>query len=228
MTMFLKNIKRLLLFIVLVIGSSSFQCSEPINEALQEVQLIFPVSISPPQSSINLTDSLQIEATLPDTLQDYISKRYFRLVDFDFKTRIMVRKLISNQRLNMEQPAAIDRFEFNNIVGGAYNFLSSTVNVELKYIDNQYRFKFKMIPKEKGVYMILFLYFHNENRVVKKLIKDPNTGQLKDATMSFMVYNINNGNINLDLYKDNCRVPADLGSEPDFNIRFGTFTFEVK
>jgi len=226
--MFLKNIKRLLLFIVLVIGSSSFQCSEPINEALQEVQLIFPVSISPPQSSINLTDSLQIEATLPDTLQDYISKRYFRLVDFDFKTRIMVRKLISNQRLNMEQPAAIDRFEFNNIVGGAYNFLSSTVNVELKYIDNQYRFKFKMIPKEKGVYMILFLYFHNENRVVKKLIKDPNTGQLKDATMSFMVYNINNGNINLDLYKDNCRVPADLGSEPDFNIRFGTFTFEVK
>jgi len=226
--MFLKNIKRLLLFIVLVIGSSSFQCSEPINEALQEVQLIFPVSISPPQSSINLTDSLQIEATLPDTLQDYISKRYFRLVDFDFKTRIMVRKLISNQRLNMEQPAAIDRFEFNNIVGGAYNFLSSTVNVELKYIDNQYLFKFKMIPKDKGVYMVSFLYFPNENRVVKKLIKDPNTGQLKDATMSFMVYNINNGNINLDLYKDNCRVPADLGSEPDFNIRFGTFTFEVK
>ena len=226
--MFLKNIKRLLLFIVLVIGSSSFQCSEPINEALQEVQLIFPVSISPPQSSINLTDSLQIEATLPDTLQDYISKRYFRLVDFDFKTRIMVRKLTSNQISFIESPPAIDRFGFYNLVGGAYNFLSSTVNVELKYIDNQYLFKFKMIPKDKGVYMVSFLYFPNENRVVKNLINDPNTGQLKDATMSFMVYNINNGNINFDLFKANTKIPSNLGSEPDFNNRFGIFTFEVK
>jgi len=223
--MFLKNIKCLLLYILLIIGSSSFQCSEPINEALQVVELILPISFVPEFSTISLGDSFEISSNVPDTLQDYLTGQYFKALDIDFGTRIMVRKLISNQRVEYEQPAAMGSFQFTNFVGGVENIASSAADFKLKYEKERYKVKVKVTPLETGVYMMAFF---RVNSILKNLIRDPKTGQLKDASMNFMLYAINKGNINFDLYKDNCKVPAALGSERDFNIRFGTFTFEVK
>jgi hypothetical protein len=62
-------------------------CHKPKNEY---VEMIFklPFTITPTKDTINVGDTLTLEANFSDSLKEEFSGRYYRLKDFDFKTRM--------------------------------------------------------------------------------------------------------------------------------------------
>src|SRR5215208_8543783 len=92
-------------------------CHRPRNEY---VEMIFklPLSITPVRDTINIGDTLTFEANFSDSLKEVFSGKYYRLQNFDFRTRVAFNLLRDSSVGLDQQPGAAGAFTITNEFGG--------------------------------------------------------------------------------------------------------------
>lgn len=201
-------------------------CEREEEREFVEIRIEIPVTITPSHATLQLGDTLWIQADFPDTVSDYISKMYLKVPNFSFHTRIFLTKLVSNSLYETEQPAAAQAFNFYfaegslteiGSLGGTLNFVSAGI---------RYRVKIGLIPKYPGIYGIRFLYGHPIiNTTVVPVLDSVNKNRV--YVMYFMNYILNDGNFHYELYEANVKTVYDLRTEPDFERIWSMYCFEV-
>lgn len=201
-------------------------CEREEEKEFVEIRLEIPITITPPQATLRLGDTLWIQTDFPDTLSDYISKKYLKVPDFSFHTRILFTKLISKSLFDTEQPAAAGAFDFYFVEGSITELgnLGGTLNFARKH--NGYKLKIGLIPKFQGIYAIRFLYGHPVNYTTVVSVHDT-VNKNRVYVMYFMNYILNEGNFHYELYEANVKTLSDFRTVPDFERIWSTYCFEV-
>jgi hypothetical protein len=214
---------ELALIILLFLAGS---CEHESAKEYVTVMLEIPFSITPPQASIHLGDTLWIESIFPDTLHDFLSKKYFKVPNYDFFTRIQLIKLISNSLFETQQPAAAGAFDYYYHTGNITEFSSLGGKLNFTYDGESYAIKFGLIPKYIGIYTLIM--FFKEKGTIVPIVDQFNSNQNRVYIMYRMNYLLNNGEVHYDLYFENCKTVYDHRTDLDFPRLWNAYTFEVR
>ncbi len=216
---------NLLLFLSLTI--SAFRCD---NEKDPEyVFMIFeiPITITPGGSELSLGDTLWVSGSFPDTLKDIHSGMYFRLKEFDFKSKICLNKINDPNLYLSQQPPAFSDFD----VSGLFQTSSVCGTFILSYTNNSYSYRVVLIPRALGVFTIFMLRPVDSSDTPENYIDlTPfiDLGITADERERIPIYEafqfvINNGETNFELYKQFSRPGIDVVPSEEL----GSFTFRV-
>ncbi len=192
-----------------------------------EVWPRMPISISPAVEAINLGDTLWVDINFPDTVEDYLTKKYYKIVNYEFHTSLMFLRLIGSTVDRGDQPAAAGNFNFYSKIGQVYDIGSLSGKIKFSYSDSRYKFKVGLLAKQKGVFSLIMLPRVTDHPLtgVVDPIKD---GKDRSYYITHISYIINNGEFHFDLYQANCLADPEIQKHPQFNEAFATYTFEVK
>jgi len=217
------------LLLLYLIATTAFRCKEKDPEFIV-MSFTLPFSVSPLNPEFQIGDTLWIEAAFSENLEEFNSKSYYSLKNFDFKSKIGLLKLINPNLDLSSQPSATDYFEFIPKIG-TVPFIGETFSpFTLEYRDNHYYFKLGLIPKQKGVYALSFLSPGELDLRPGLTLGKSNDGLDIIPDYEWLLFTINNGNTNFDLFKKNCKA-LSIAFPTIPNIYYeqkGTFTFEVK
>lgn len=109
-----------LLFIIFSI-STLFSCSscgnkQPKREVVG-ISLIHPATITPTNDTIALNDTLKISIHMSDSLVNYGTNKIYNIQNYNFKMKFAIMKLIGKSLGEINQPASVNNFEINAIIG---------------------------------------------------------------------------------------------------------------
>lgn len=192
-----------------------------------------PLNISPIKDTINLGDTLVLQANFPDTVKELNSGKYYRLQNFDFKTRIGFFTFHTNS-INLsisQQPGAGASFVINNEIEGVKGTTETFGDLVLSYDGKSYKAKTKLIPKQRGVYAINFYsrYINDDDFPLDFInVGIDGNGNKRIALMRNVWYTVNEGQTNFDLYRKNTKT-GDLNSPQNRHYEMkSTYTFAVR
>jgi hypothetical protein len=218
------------LLLLYLIAATAIKCEEKDPEFII-MSFTLPFSVSPSSPNFILGDTLWIEASFSEKLEEFNSKSLYDLRNFDFQSKIGVFKL-GNPNLDISsQPSGTDYFNFFPVIGKLQSIGETFSPFTLEYRDKYYYFKLGLVPKQKGVYAISFL-----SPGELDLRPGLNLGKTSDGRdiipdYEWLLFTINeDGQTNYELFKKNCK-PLSIENPTIPNIYFeqkGTFTFEVK
>ncbi|MFN8262183.1 MAG: hypothetical protein U0T07_01505 [Chitinophagales bacterium] len=197
------------------------------------INFLYPVSITPNTDTINVGDTLWIEVNLPDSIYDNTNSRKFYLPSFNFQSYMSVRKLVDNTANWSFQLNSSNNFNTKNNIGSIYKTTSSSIDFQPVYQNNHYVFKGAIIPKDNGVYCLVFTNFSYEQRLteilgleqIKPLAPDANNFSIK---LDFIDYKINNGNTHYNIFTQHCKSNNDAPSNLYWKEENYIYTFVVK
>lgn len=191
-----------------------------------------PMTITPSDSIVKIGDTLWVMADIPDSLLDFNTKKKFKVPNFDFgQTSLVIHELVDKTKsIIFQRSAALD---FNNIAKvGVITFPGETfVDFTFQYDSdkNKYLLKLGFIPTKVGTYSFSFLA--PKELLYKGIINlgEGSNGIKLSPVYQSLVFPINNGINNFELYRTNCLDVSD-GPPEDYkkNYRYVTFTFRVK
>lgn len=216
------------LALIIVLSTCAMRCENEINPVFEDFIFVLPFSIDPSDSVITKGDTLWLTTSIPDTLYEFNSGKYYKFERQFFAFTIIIKKLLGKQFYYTEQPGAIPSFGFTNYLGYAHEFSQSFGTITLEHQDNYVKCLIAIIPNTTGVYAFSLL------APAELDISTINLGKTSDGRLRKPVYRgiyfvINDGESNFDLYKQHCKaVSLDIPSSS--NIYFeqkGTFTFRV-
>lgn len=220
------------LLFVLMAALTAARCDNDKPFASQLITFILPVTLYPSDSVTHIGDTLWVTANISASLVEFNTNKKYRLENFDFgQTSIVIRELTNKTKNLGNQPSAA--VNFNQIVEiGEITFPGETyVDFKFKYDENsqKYLLKIGLIPMKAGVFSINFL--SPKQLLYNGLIdlgRDSN-GVIIVPIYEDLVFPINNGVNNFDLFKRNCLDVSD-GPPENYrtNYRYVTFTFRVK
>jgi hypothetical protein len=216
-----------------------FGCDPNKDREFVLMSFILPINISPQNGKINVGDTLWIRADFPDTLQEFYSGKYYRIADFDFKTRIVFNKLIDAKLDLSSQPGSAQSFKVINHSGFIGNLGETFGDFKLHYLNGRYSCEIAIVPSAIGVYSIGFLWYSNSSSFCS-YFKDcihleniihmkPNVEGIKRIPVyEAFFHDINSGQVNHDLLLRNCKGAAfQVGMQNVYYLQRGTFAFEV-
>lgn len=207
-----------------------FQASSCDKEETEFVEVWprMPISISPAAAAINLGDTLWVDINFPDTVEDYLTKKYYIIVDYEFHTSLMFLRLIGSTVDRGDQPAAASSFSFLPKIGQLNDIGSLGGDIKFEYSDSRYRFKIGLLAKHRGVFSVIMLPMVT-NHPLTGVVDPIKDGKDRSYYITHISYIINNGEFYFDLYQANCLVdPTIRTTDPWFVEAFATYTFEVK
>jgi hypothetical protein len=219
------------LLTLLLLILSSARCDDEKPFASQLLTFILPATILPSDSIALVGDTLWITADVPDSLLELNTGKKYRLPNYDFgQTSIVIRKLIDNKLGLGDQGSAANYFDFidedNQITFPGETF------VDIKFIYDKirqsYQLRIGIIPTETGVFCIYFLSPQDlDYQGILDLGKHEN-GATIFPVYEDLVFPINKGANNFELFKKNC-LDGSQGSPESYrtNYRYVTFTFRV-
>jgi hypothetical protein len=218
------------LLLVLFLASTAFNCEGEKEPEFIMMDFVLPFTITPTDASFSLGDTLWVEAAFSEKLEEYNSKIYYDIKDFDFQSKIGIREL-TNPNLDLsDQPSAVDFFSFIPITG-TMPFIGETFSpFKFEYRENQYFFKLGLAPKQKGVFCVNFLPPSELDLQPGLNLGKTNDGRKRIPAFQHLYFIINEGNTNFDLFKKHCKA-SSITTPLEINIFYeqkGTFTFEVK
>lgn len=228
----MKNAIYSLLFLSLSFINFYSSCDKPKDEYI-EVIFEVPLSITPIKDSINLGDTLTLEANFSDSVREVKTGKRFKLQNFDFKTRISFFRLTSNTIYLSQQPGSLSSYNIYPITGSISNTGESFANLNFQQMNSDYFAKIKLVPKTKGVFNIGFYSQHVHSNIPLTSINVGNTssGGKKIAALKNIWYTVNNGNTNVELLKQHSKLVSASTNPTEDNIQSeqrGTYTFVVK
>ncbi len=212
-----------LLLLLLISG----KCTE------QDPEFVFmtfeiPISISPDSETLSSGDTLWIKGQFPDTLREIHSGKYFKLENFDFKSKICLTKISNNQLYVSQQQPAFDEFIYT---GDVFQTSSICGRVKFNYSGNDYFYTIALIPKSHGVFNVFFnrpVNLHDVPDERIDLLPYITLGVGSDGRKRIPVYEaflfiVNNGKTNYDLFKRYAKPGTDIVPSEEK----GSFTFQV-
>ncbi len=203
-------------------------CEREEEKEFVEVMLEIPFTITPPDKAIERGDTLWIEAFFPDTVHDYIGKKYYKVPNYDFFTSIVLTKLVSKSLFESQQPAAGAAFDFHFHTGTITDIGSLGGKLKFEYNGANYRIKFGLIPKFTGVFSFRMIFREYDTNNVVPITEDPSTARKNRVFVMYrMNYILNNGNFHYELYDSLVKHNMNP-DEPDFDRLFNVYCFKVK
>lgn len=231
-----KSSKKIINLISMAVTAILISCScgkDNIVRYETWINFLYPVSITPNTDTINVGDTLWIEVNLPDSIYDNTNSRKFYLPSFNFQSYMSVRKLVDNTANWSFQLNSSNNFNTKNNIGSIYKTTSSSIDFQPVYQNNHYVFKGAIIPKDNGVYCLVFTNFSYEQRLteilgleqIKPLAPDANNFSIK---LDFIDYKINNGNTHYNIFTQHCKSNNDAPSNLYWKEENYIYTFVVK
>lgn len=223
---FINTIIRAVALAMIIVLIASASCEEKNNQEFVKVQLEIPISIKPGTAIISLQDTLWVEANFPDTIHDYLSKQYLKVVDYDFYTSLVLIKLISKSLNETSQPAAAGAFDFISATGSISKIGSLGGELAFVYEQGRYKIKIGLIPKFKGIFSIRMLFREILSSSTVPVLESPRINIV--YTMTNVNYILNDGDFHFELYENNVKTIPDFSQVPDFDRIFNVYSFEVR
>lgn len=213
-----------LLLLLLISG----KCTEEKEPDFVFMTFEIPISILPNSETLSLGDTLWIKGQFPDTLRDIHSGKYFKLGNFDFKSKICITRINNNQLYASQQQPAFNEFIYT---GDVFQTSSICGPVTFNYSDNNYLYTIALIPKSPGIFNVFFnrpVNLHGFPDEQIDLVPYITLGIGSDGRKRIPVYEaflfiVNNGNTNYELFKLYARPGSDIVPSEEK----GSFTFQV-
>lgn len=220
-----KGSGSLLLIVLLLTGS---RCNDEKDPEFVFITFEIPLTIRPGNETIRIGDSLWLVGNFPDTLRDIRSGNYYRLKEFDFQSKICLKRITNNQLYLSEQTPAFEEFYY---LGGTNQISSICGTFKISYSSNGYSYSVGFIPKNTGIFTLsinrpVAISGMPEDRIDFRPFLDlgiSNDGRKRIPVYEAFLFIINDGNTNFDLYKQYVRQGTDIVPSEEL----GTFTFRV-
>lgn len=223
-TIMLRASTLALILLLLLAGS----CEREEEREFAEVMLEIPFTITPPDEAIEQGDTLWIETIFPDTIHDYISKKYYKVSNYDFFTSIVLTKLVSKSLFESQQPAAAAAFDFHFDTGKVTDIGSLGGKLKFVYDGANYRIKFGLIPKLSGVFSFRMIFRDYDTNNIVPIIENSSTPKKNRSFVMYrMNYIMNEGNFHYRLYDSLVKHNMNP-DEQDFDRLFNVYCFKVK
>ncbi len=221
----------LLLLILFILTGS--RCGADDDPEFVFMAFLIPITISPPGEQIQLGDTIWISGSFPDTLEEFHSGKYYRLENFDFKSKICLRKLVDKTKNISDQQPAFNYFSIFNQIGGLEDNTLFCGYVNFNYVPGNYNYRIGLLPNGDGIFTINFLWpigIH-EQIDFRPIIKLENTpdGARRIPVYEAFYFVINEGATNFELFKEHCKAESLENPAPInfFYEQKGSFTFQV-
>ncbi|HMP31828.1 MAG: hypothetical protein KF725_10560 [Cyclobacteriaceae bacterium] len=206
----------------------SAKCNEEKDPEFVFMTFEIPITINPTGETLTLGDTLWINGQFSDTLLDIHSGKYFKLKNFDFKSKICISRINNNQLYTSQQQPAFNEFSY---YGDVYQTSSICGPVTFNYSNGQYFYKVALIPKNTGVFNIFVnrpVDLHGFPDEQIDLVPYINLGVASDGRKKIPVYEaflfiVNNGSTNFELFKQYAKPGTDIVPSEEK----GSFTFRV-
>lgn len=234
-----QNIIYILSWTLITLLLSSFQCADEETDVnyFDLVPIIY-LNVQPELKQLKVGDTLWITAHIKDTFNTFYDNSMgesitqwddYALKNFDFQTKLKLRRLTSNILTLSEQPGATQSFKYINIIGSVYVLNEDMGRFQFQYNSNTYTVKIGLIPLNSGVYSFYFSPPEYLDFSANKFGYGQG-GNLNQGRYKTILYVINNlSRNNTDLFNKYCKFTLDILPVP-FNIYYvekGTYTFEV-
>lgn len=207
------------------------RCDDEKPFASQLLTFILPIDIQPSDSIVLIGDTLWITANVSDSLVEFNTNKKYSLPNFDFgQTSIIIRKLVNNKLGWGDQVSAASNFDLIEEIGEIVFPGETFIDFKYKYdlLNKKYLLRIGIIPNRQGVFCIKFLSPSqlNYNGIID-LGKHSN-GATIIPVYEDLVFPINSGDNNFELFKQNCLDQSKgLAENYRTNYRYTTFTFRV-
>ena len=208
-------------------------CHKPKNEYVG-MAFKLPITITPSKDTINVGDTLNVEASIADSMREELSGNYYKLKNFDFKTRAGFLTFLNNSTslFLSQQPGAVNSFGILNEIGSITPLSETFGAVKFLYENNTFRMKTKFVAKQKGLFAINFSsdYVGKNTQLNFIDLGQTASGGKKIAVLNNIWYSVNNGNTDFGILKNYSKLTSETYPTPD-NINAeqqATYTFVVK
>ncbi|OIP02176.1 MAG: hypothetical protein AUJ98_02005 [Bacteroidetes bacterium CG2_30_33_31] len=197
--MIMKVLKIFTLLILTAFLSINFSCiKKECKIAGGNYEFVLPFTLSPAQKTFHTGDTITISSTFTNPVFERKTGNSYNLVDFKF----YLGTVIYYMDTSIIDFADIDRFSFikeNNVNISAqyYSDGNSTLDGQYTYQNNQYTYKFKLVAKEKGNY-VLFQGSEIYYRGGKQLFE----GKCKNVIDGAIINMNNRGDNNIELINE--------------------------
>ncbi len=219
------------LLLICFIATTAFRCEEQDPEYVL-MTFVIPITIEPLNPDFTLGDTLWVTADFSESMKELNSQTDYILKDFDFRSKIGLRKLINPKLDISDQPSATDEITLVPKVG-SIPFVGETFSpFSFSFETNRYKLRIGIIPKKTGVYAVNFLPPGDAQGDLQGHIDlgTNSLGQKRIPQLEFLFFEINNGQTNFDLFQLHCKAES-INNPLPVNVYYeqkGTFTFEVK
>jgi hypothetical protein len=218
----------LLLFIL--IGGSGSSCKKEVPREQVTFDFLVPITVTPLKDTISVGEELTFSTLFSDSVYDMKSAKRYYLPDFNWRPMIFIKKLVAPEKYLSGQLYAGSKFEYINQVGGftRANDIAATMNY--LYENNQYKLTVKIKAKEKGVFSIDFANDFYPNSIKLPQEFAPSLPSVtKEPVIGDMRNQINNGQTNYHILKQNCLVETPGMASIDIWLKKNSmYTFVVK
>jgi hypothetical protein len=218
----------LLLFII--IGGSGSSCNKEVRPKKVTFDFLVPITVTPLKDTISVGEELTISTLFSDSVYDMNSAKRYYLPNFNWRPMIFIKKLVAPEKALSAQLFAGSKFEYINVVGSFIIVADVAATMKYVYENNQYKLTVKIKPKEKGVFSVSFGKDFNPNSVKLPQEFAPSTsGITYDPVIGDMRNQINNGQTNYHILKQNCLVETPGMASIDIWLKKNSmYTFVVK
>ena len=218
----------LLLFIL--IGGSGSSCKKEVPREQVTFDFLVPITITPLKDTISVGEELTFSTLFSDSVYDMNSAKRYYLPNFNWRPMIFIKKLVAPEKYYSAQFRAGSKFEYINVVGSFTRVDDIAANMTYVYENNQYKLTVKIKPKEKGVFTVAFSNDFDPNSVNLPQEFAPSSPSLtKEPVIGNMRNQINNGQTNYHILKQNCLVETPgLAAISTWLYKNSMYTFVVK
>ena len=217
------------LFVLFLISITACKCDDDKSIEYVDIILMLDFKVTPIADTFHLGDTIWLTLDSPDTLLDYNSKKYFKIENFDFKSRVGIISLVNKNIYISEQPGALGDFTLFSKKGLLSNPRDTFADLATVYSEDSYQCKIAFIPNKKGLFCVEFLSPEYLDLSLIKLDKS-SEGRRKIPVYRGLFYSINMGvNNNFDLLEANSKLTSITYPIPEniYAEQKGTFTFQV-
>jgi hypothetical protein len=218
----------LLLFII--IGGSGSSCKKEVPREQVRFDFLIPITIMPLKDTISVGEELTFSTLFSDSVYDMTSAKRYYLPDFNWMPLIFIRKLVAPEKNLSGQLSAGSKFEYINVVGSFTRVDNIGANMKYIYENNQYKISVKIKPKEPGIYSIDFTNDFGAGQIKLPQEFAPSSPSVtKEPVIGEMRNQINNGQTNYHILKQNCLVETPgMASIGIWLNKNSMYTFVVK
>jgi hypothetical protein len=175
-------------------------------------------------------EELTFSTLFSDSVYDMKSAKRYYLPNFNWRPMIFISKLVAPEKALSAQPYAGSKFEYINVVGSFIKVADVAATMKYVYENNQYKVTVKIKAKEKGVFSIDFSNDFGPGEVKLPQEFAPSmSGITYDPVIGNMRNQINNGQTNYHILKQNCLVETPgLAAISTWLYKNSMYTFVVK
>jgi hypothetical protein len=226
----MKKLTHIIYVFLLFILAGGSSCKKEDRREQVRFDFLVPITITPLKDTISVGEELTFSTLFSDSVYDMNSAKRYYLPDFNWRPMIFIKKLVAPEKNLFNQLRSGGKFEYINVVGSFTIVDDIAATMKYIYENKQYKLTVKIKPKEKGVFSIDFANDFSPGQVKLPQEFAPSvSGITYDPVIGSMRNQINNGQTNYHILKQNCLVETPgMAAIDTWIAKNSMYTFVVK